>query len=408
MVIVKDKFYYNARAVISVYVGALIISYLYVAFTGEYNGDISLQEVEIEQKTLFFMFCLSILPFIFIWKRYTFYKRKTYKGKTYYINVNTVGTVLFGILLFRSILSLLDIGVMGQTTNLSWLKTISTALNPTLIMCIYIMEAKKKSNICLLSSLFIFESIVRHSLGGLFLLGMMFLLKNYTKVASCLRKHILLTLICCMVLPNLVAVGYSVRDSLRNDTEFEYNSDTAADLLCRRLAGRLSSYSNSTYILENSIDFYIHMISVPAIFYQSLILDQFGIHLASWNGTSTLEQYLFERTRGGERPEGDLTTFMVGTPGVLILSFMKSPWVFIINLITMVVLVNLYFYYANQLRITYASELALFFLLPPILSGVCTELFFPIFQFIELFIFFFIIKILPKKKQSLYKGNNYV
>ena len=61
--------------------------------------------------------------------------------------------------------------------------------------------------------------------------------------------------------------------------------------------------SNTVFIVENAPYFYAHMSVVPSIFYQSLILNQFGIHLVSWGETSTLEQFMFEVSRDGNRPD---------------------------------------------------------------------------------------------------------
>ena len=388
--IIKNKFYYNIQAIFVIFILALVVSFLYVFITGKYNGDFSSYEISINRIILLPIFLLSFLPYWFIWRKYKLYKKKQIRFVSS-INVEFLKRITISLLLFRILLLIIGVGALGQTTTLGWLKTISTILNPSLVACIYIVSSTKKRNVCIVVSLILLESVLRHSLGGVFILLLMLLLKYFQELLAYCKKHYIIAIVILLLIPNIVAIGYNFRTYLRHGNNFELRKDKSAiSLLCGALAGRLSSYSNTVFIVENAPYFYAHMSVVPSIFYQSLILNQFGIHLVSWGETSTLEQFMFEVSRDGNRPEGDTTTFMVGTVGMLVLSFMKSPSVFFLNLITMVLIIEIWFKLTMFLRIDFSPELALLFLLFPIVSGVATELFFPIFQIIILYFFFYI------------------
>lgn len=388
--IFKNKYYYNIRAIFSLYIFALIVSFLYVFITGEYNGDFSSYETYTNKLVLVFVFLLSFIPYWFIWQRYKQHKKKQ-RIFTSSINIELLKKVTLSLLLFRILLLIIGVGALGQTTTLGWLKTISTILNPSLIACIYIVSSTKKRNVCIVATLILLESVLRHSLGGVFILLLMFLLKYFQEIIRYCKKHFIVALIILFFIPNFVAIGYNFRTYLRHGSNLELKTDkSATSLLCGALAGRLSSYSNTVFIVENLPYFYAHMLLVPSAFYQSLILNQFGIQIASWENISTLEQFMFEVSRDGVRAEGDTTTFMVGTVGMLMLSFMKSPWVFILNIFTIILIVEIWFKLTEFLKIDFSPELALLFLLFPIVSGVATELFFPIFQIIILYFFLYI------------------
>lgn len=380
----KDTYYKHIRPVVAIYFLSIIVSYLYAVTTGKYNGDFFKHEVTLSSFVLFIIFIFSALPFFYLWRRYRYYKRNRREGriqvKTAYIESIAIFFVTIRILIF----SLFQTEGEGPS-RLGWIMTILETFNPFVFFCIYFIRSTKYSKF-VIAALFLIESYVRHSLNGVYSCGILFLFCYYSQIKQFIKKHIVFSCLILISLPVLISNLYTLRASLRGgDANFREMKNS--DMIAGVLAGRLSSYSNAAFLVEDAINTYMYAQDLPALFFQSRIMDVYGIHIIPYSNPFP-EKYLYVRSQNeSAESQNNSISYMVGTPGILMMSFLRSPWVCLLNILTILLFIEISFRLVVPLNLPFACELTVILLLYPILSGVSVEFFYVITQLIILRLF---------------------
>ncbi|WP_195499329.1 oligosaccharide repeat unit polymerase [Alistipes timonensis] len=381
----KDVYYRHIKSVIIIYLLSVIVSYLYAVITDEYNGDFLRHDVTLSSFVLFLIFIFSAFPFFYLWKRYKYYKRHRNEGKIQ-VKVSYIEGVAIFLVSIR--IFIFSIFQTDGPSGLGWIMTILETFNPFVFFCIYFIRSTSYNKF-IIALLFLIESYVRHSLNGVYSCGVLFLFCYYSHIKQFIKKHIVFSGLLLILFPVIISNLYTLRASLR-DTGLSYNEMTNSDIVAGVLAGRLSSYSNAAFLIEDFINTYIYSQDLPSLFFQSRIMDVYGVHIVPYSNLFP-EKYLYVRSQNGSsESQENLTSYMVGTPGILILSFLKSPWVCLLNLLTLLLFIELSFYLLVPLNLPFVCELAVILLLYPLLSGVSVEFFYVITQLIMLRLFLWI------------------
>ena len=374
---IKDTYYYGIRKIVAIYILALITSYLFVCITGELNGDFIGEYITIPQIVLFLLFIISLLPFIYVWNRYKYYKRKLKLCSAINV-VNVLGGYALIFLVFNIIIRALGVGVMTGNATQNWVGTLGNNIFIFYLFAgAFLLESRKRINVILISALFLVACVLKASLQEVFYLLLFILLRYYATLKRVLIKYWVLIPVLFVIALNGISFLYELRAELRTKDDISLKEVEPTEILCETLAGRLSCYSDVAFIVENAPTFYIYAQTIPVFFYQAQWLDRFGVHLGNW-ADNLPERFLYEQNKNSKEDAG--TSFMLGMPGMLIVSFMRSPWVFLINLISMLLLIELYFALLLKLSCPGVLEVGLTVLLYPILSGVSLELFFAVIQ----------------------------
>ncbi|MEI6225659.1 MAG: hypothetical protein WCS72_12940, partial [Deltaproteobacteria bacterium] len=158
---------------------------------------------------------------------------------------------------------------------------------------------------------------------------------------------------------------YGLRGSLRDEVEQEV---ALADLVFAQLIGRLSSFSDSAYILQEPAEFTGAVAEMEATFFQRQILGSL-VH-SSFLPTTTPERILVAARTGIEL---ETVNHMPGVPGTLALSWMRGKPVFFLNLVTLVLTVAGILYAAQQFAHPALKDSGMLLLLYPLTSGVSYE-----------------------------------
>ena len=127
------------------------------------------------------------------------------------------------------------------------------------------MYHKSKKNLAVTVLLFSIHTILAHSLGVFFILLLILLFRQGKKVKSFVKRNFLFVLAILYLVPIVVSSAYNVRAQLRGQGGMSETSNM--DIMVGKLCGRISSFSNSAYILQNSSQNVYDLELIPDFFY---------------------------------------------------------------------------------------------------------------------------------------------
>ncbi|MDR1898325.1 MAG: oligosaccharide repeat unit polymerase [Prevotellaceae bacterium] len=390
----KDDAYCATRFIILLFILLTTISYGYALYYNRYNGDFLRTKVALSQSQLFFNYIISLLPYIGLWIIYKHFKKKPANIKKIEIPVHFFKQFLYFVFFASTTVTLLyGVGKMGapayQAPTL--IKSFIIVLNrfPLLYLgMVFILLSNNKSHILIIATMMVILGILRAGLGVFLCLALVFILKYYANIFRFVKRRWLLIIIISIFSPFLVQKMYSLRSSLRDDYRIEKE-----DLITGKLCGRLSTFGNYCFIMQNSDYFKRHIHELDGSYYQKMAASAV-VGESMMPGTRP-EKMIIEAGGSSSKNVG----FMCGVPGILLISSYKSPWLLWVNLLTIIMLVICAFKIARRFDTPFANEIAFLFMIYPVLSGVGSE--YALFGFILLsfFVFILVVKLLSAKKQ---------
>lgn len=340
----------HARWILYLFILFNVISYLYVVFTGKYNGDYLGTIPRSSQSTLFIYLIYTILPYIALYLIYGHYA-KMEKNNKITIPYKSFGWFLLLVILFQIITTeIYGVSKLGQEyyeapAVVKLLIQIFNRFNAILGVSIYSVVAPKKNKFNYLLWILVFIlSFERASFMVFAITGLMFILLYFGSIWGFIKKRLILSIVLIIISPIAVTTLYNLRNQIRinsNKIELEIDQDqnsTFSKVIFGRLTGRLSSYSNSVIIHEQKVKIkelvrYFSILQYPAeafsavygkvinpkeIAYRNLQYESFGNHSRTYSA-------------------------MNGTLGALLIGYYQSPLVFLINLSTLLLIVVLTF-----------------------------------------------------------------
>jgi hypothetical protein len=383
----------TTKIVLIIFVAFSVISYLYTLFTGMYNGDYFLKTPLLSNIELLVNLIYTITPFFIL---FLIYKRYKNKRARYYIYIPkaTFGIFITFLIIFELFVTIVyGVGFMGRQTFrtppgiLKLLIQIFNRFNYQMGVCIYIIINNKRRSgyIIFLMLLVVAISILRASLGVLAFMGFFILLEYKDTLARIFRKYVLLILIVILIVPQIAGQLYGLRDILRN-TRTMSSIITPTDIIFGKLVGRLSSFSNSAYILENkqkmtattnnfsllqypieTLDAFYNTQKEENESYRHIMLDSLGLYYSVAN-----------------------FSVMASTQGVMLLGLYQSFLVFLINLMTLFLIINLAFNLVTMLGNEKLKDLIFIYFCLRIVSGAASE-YMGILVYLMMYIMLFLI-----------------
>jgi hypothetical protein len=366
----------TAKVVLIIFVAFSVISYLYTLFTGTYNGDYFLRKPLLSNVELLVNLIYTITPFFILFLIYKHYKNK--RSEYYiYIPKTTFGIFLAFLIIFELFVTIVyGVGFMGRQTYrtppgaLNLLIQIFNRFNYQMGVYIYIIinnRRRSRYNIFLMI-LVIAVSILRASLSVLVFMSFFILLEYKDTLAKIFRKYIFLILIVILIVPQIVGKLYGLRDILRNTMTIS-SIITPTDIIFGKLIGRLSSFSNSAYISESKRKMTIITDNFSLFQYPIETLDAFYNTQKEEN-----ESYRHIMLDSLERYYSVVNfTIMTSTQGVMLLGLYQSFLVFLINLMTLFLIINLAFKLVTMLRNEKIKDLIFIYFCFRIVSGAASE-----------------------------------
>lgn len=364
--------YRAARVCIIFYLCSLIGSFSYILMTGIYNGDFYGVPETIGLIGQLLIFVASALPYALAWGLYKFFKAKPQR-RAVQIPVRKLTITFFVIIIWFIILTIkYDVGVLGKEiydapSGIKFIIQISNRFNPFYLGVLFII-CHRGSRTILVSGimLLIVLGILRAGLGVFLYIFLALIIRNYNGIKNYIRRNRLKFLIFIIIFPMLVSELYSLRNHLRKGSEAEV-AFSVVEILTARLMGRLSSVSNSALVFQETSYFETETRLLDPFYFQRQAFG--GVFGVKYLPEVTPERMLIN-VYGGDYKD---VSFMVGLPGNFYMSWLISPVIAMLNLITVIAMSIAVFYFARKLKVPFINEYALILLLYPLTSGVSNE-----------------------------------
>jgi hypothetical protein len=354
----------SGTLIFCIYAGFAVSNYLTVLVTGRYTGDFIGVPAGLSGTVLFLNFIYTLAPLIVLYSMYRRYAhRTTRRGIT--VPVRALQAYLIIALPF-SILVSLRYGVGNMTGDgtysvpmaLRLVIVFVNRLDPYFGTYLYsvIMPPKNKLKY-LFMLLLIVLSLTRASLNAFVLIAMVnILIYNRGNYLRFLKKRLFLLLLVTVLAPLAVSKLYDFRESLRG-TGFSTANFSPVTLIFGKLAGRLSSYTNSALLLERRD-------SIIPLVKENITFFEFPLEASPFPRSFNIFRYahvLVGKTGN--------VFFSPGTSGIMTIGFYHSPLTLCINLITVWALLSLAFKLSTILRYPKITELWFLFLCAPVVEG---------------------------------------
>jgi hypothetical protein len=386
--------YRGARACTLLFVAAVLASYGYVMITGTYNGDF----FGVPETLGFFgqgaMLVAAMAPYGIGWLVYRHYKAKPYRGAIE-VPQRRLTVVFFLMVVWFIVLALKwDVGVLGREIYdapalIKPFIQITNRINPFYLGVLFILMYRGPRKVLWLGiALLIALGIARAGLGVFIYLLLAGVIRGQTSITRFVRRHKLALIFGLLVFPTAVSQLYQLRSSLR-DKEPEADL-TITQVITARLVGRLSSFSNSALVVQETAHFKDSVRHLDPLYYERQAFG--GIFGAAFVPEITPERMLIN-VYGGDWVD---ISFMVGTPGNLYIAWLISPAIAALNLSLLIGMCMATFSLSRVLRVPVANEFALMLLLYPLTSGVSNE-FSSLVAAIASFVVLFAILAIPRR-----------
>lgn len=375
----NNKYYLATRLYVGIYMSALIVSFLYVYFTETFNGDFLGESVYLPPSLLVLNLIINAIPIIVIWLIYKHYKRKAIIDlKVKYVKNNVLFFIAFFLLVIHIFMAaVLGVGVLAseQYQMNSIFKVfvqIFFRFQPHVWVYLYILSSKNNRRIVFLFILFVLYSFSKHSLGGVMNILLVLMFRYYYIIEQIISKRKIFFLICLLVLPFAIRTLYGFRSELRGRESGDVEMMTTTDLFAGKLAGRLSCYSNTAYIMQNFVYFYTQSQKLERDYY----FRQATQALTGIGSFKTRPEKILIKSTGYI---GENVTFFTGMFGNAMMAFMKSPiWSFL-NLLASFISILFAFNLYHRMHIAVTPELSVLMCLGTVVSGVANNFAYAVF-----------------------------
>lgn len=380
----KTENYKAIRLIFLINILYVTISYIYVLTTQEYNGDFLNVPTRLNTTILSIIFVLCLIPYWIQWKIYKYFKNKKNTLKKIYINIKLIEPFVFIILLLHIfIVAVFGVNRVGAPPYqapafIKLLIQILLRFDISLwggFLILFLPKEKLKTSL-LVALLMSLIGILKGSFGVINTIVLLFFVKYYSVIISFIRKRIPIVIILAFLFPSLVEFAYTQRDLIRN-VQYEVEKLESGRLITGKFVGRLSSFSNAAFLVDDAPKYILMAQGFDDYFYQKGML--ISINAATYGkGDYSPERYLKPNTQDGY-------SFMLGTTGILIFSLYKSPSILITNIISIILISLLAYFISQRIKFDYIMELTYILLLFPTLSGVSSEYSFFLIVFVVFF-----------------------
>lgn len=385
----------GAKYILIAFIAFAVISYFYTVFTGNYNGDHLGKSTTLNQWELFINLLYNILPYIVLFGLYKFSKRTKSEYKIS-VPIKLLGQFIFLIAIFQiTVTALFGVGRMGHAIYEApafFKPFIQISNRIDLIFGLFVyglfVDTKNKTQF-ILWGLILVLAIFKNSLGVFMFFAFYLVLKYHDYVFSFIKKRWLLTIFFLLLSPIIISILYEIRTNLRNEDNLtidfrKMQVDSFSEVIFGKFIARLSSFSNSAFIIEKGkkIEQLARGNFTTFQYTKEALIPLYGKIIDSKITYSSIQNI----AAGGSK----YTSLMNGTYGSLLIGSYVSRIVFFVNLFTLLLLIIFTFFLSNFIRHDKIKEILFFFFCFNVLGGVSAHFFTTLFSTV-LYMFLFLI-----------------
>ena len=376
-----------ARLCLWLYLGSLLISLVYILSTGELNGDFQGIPLTVSKSELIFAVFSSVIPYLFCYWLYLKHSRNagpptvrvgnTLLGITFF-----VFTFWFIFLAAKYKVGVMGLGIYEAPELLTPLIQITNRISPYYLGVFFIVGYRgSKTTIALGIFLLITLGLMRASLGVFIYILFALLIRNQQQVLQGFRRHYIKIILFMTLAPYAIGELYSLRSELRSEEDL-YIDTSKAEIITGRLAGRISSISNTLFVFQERNNLGSDIQYLDSFYFQRQALAPLlGVKVIP----ALIPEKILVNYYGGTF---DNVSYMASVPGTLTFSWLISPGIFIINVLTIILISWICFYFTNKLCLPYRNEVCFMILLYPMTSGVGSEFSFIAVSMVALILLF--------------------
>lgn len=382
------------------FLGAVFASTGYILTTGRYNGDFMGVPVTLSLGEFSLSFIASVAPYLLGYFVYQRFSRRA-SPPTVRVSNALLGKTFFAVTIWFIVLAIsYGVGAMGEgeyyaPAMLKPVIQITNRINPFYLGVFFIVGYQgSRKTIALGITLLIILGLLRGGLGVFMYIFLALVIRNHRNIRSAVRRHFFKIALSILAVPFVTTQLYSLRADLRG-TEGLYAEISMVEMVGAILVGRLSSISDSSFIMQERAQFKSEAKQLdPWYFQQQLLAPLLGIGVVP----EIIPERLLINAFGGQYFN---VSYMAGVPGNLLMAWFIHPLIALINAITILTMMLLSFFFANKLNLPYRNEVCFMLLLYPLTSGVSNEFsFIPVFM-IALIILFKMLRLLGKGMRAV-------
>ena len=245
------------KLVIFTYIAFSVISFLYSLITGNYNGDFLDCEVNLNWIGLLVALIICIIPNIILYDLYKYFAKIRYR-KYVSLRMDILEPMVIVIFILHILLGFLfGVGRAGGDEYnvppiVKPIIQVMIRVSPSLWGTILLMIIQKRQykKVIIICFLFCVLGVARAAFGFIASIAVVLFVKYYQEIVRWIKRHRLSVIVSLMTMPAFVRIGYEMRSALRGDGyETPKNAST---LICGKLIGRLSSFSNTAVLIEKA------------------------------------------------------------------------------------------------------------------------------------------------------------
>lgn len=362
-----------SRQILLFYILSTLISFIFPVCLGYYNGDFLFYPVSVSFYVLIINLFLSLIPYWFVWNVYNYYLQKE-RSRSVTLPIKFIQVLSVIIIVAHLVFAVFfDVGKAGKGTYQA--PSFITPIIQVLLRFPYelwggmaVLVSYKKRTVLFYLLLMILVGISKGYLSIMITSLLLFYLRYSSYCIHLLKRYMLFFLFLSLFIPTAFGVIYNMRNQLRGNMNTEKYGPI--DIIGGKFFGRLSSFSDSAFLIENAPEFIFSAKNFDDYFFQRNMLKVFGGGL----GTEySPEEILYKRGDISSSDDGKRVSFMLGTQGILIYSLYKSIYALVINAFSIMLVIACVFKIFSMLRLNAALNIALLLILWPVTSGVAFE-----------------------------------
>lgn len=360
----------SASIPVLLFAAATVTSYLYCAITGQFNGDFYPREATLAPWVMFLAMVVALLPYAAGWWLHHVVSRSRVTAPVvvperflHMLMVLTFGWHMLMTLTF-------DVAVMNKEVYdapglIKPLIQIGNRIDPFCVGVFYILAMPKRHRFDAMAALtMVTLGLMRAGLGAFVYILIALAVKYRAEWLLLLRRRLLTVAFVVVALAYAASSLYDLRSLLRGEAELAL---AVADLVVAKLAGRLSSFSNLAYVIQEADSFMLAAGDLPFDYYYRQILG--SLLTSSFIPTPTPEKLLIDVNLVYD----GFSTYMAGVPGNLLLAYYRSPAVAVLNATITLAMVLTTLRLSRHFGNGAASAFGICMLLYPLTSGVAYE-----------------------------------